>query len=117
MSTPLKAVRQRCLDCAGGATEVRKCTAENCELHAFRMGRDVRGKGSTLKAIRKYCLWCCLGKSSEVRLCPATNCSLHSYRSGRNPRKHGKPATPAQLAALAKGRAARARSRVDSGAE
>ena len=36
---PLKAIRERCLDCCcGSAPEVRKCTAFACPAWAFRMG-------------------------------------------------------------------------------
>ena len=37
--SPLKAIRERCLDCCcGQPTEVRKCTAVNCSSWPFRMG-------------------------------------------------------------------------------
>lgn len=36
-----KALRAKCIDCAGGsAAEVRKCTALECALWPFRMGRS-----------------------------------------------------------------------------
>lgn len=105
MSTPLKAIRKKCLDCAGGQTEVRKCAEENCDLHPFRMGKGVKGKGSIRKPIRRYCLWCCLGRSNEAKLCPSTGCPLYGYRSGRREKS---VTTPKQLAALAKARSVRA---------
>ena len=38
-----KAIRLKCIDCcAGQATEVRKCPAENCPLWRFRMGREIK---------------------------------------------------------------------------
>ena len=38
-----KAIRLKCIDCCcGNATEVRKCTAENCPLWRFRMGREIK---------------------------------------------------------------------------
>ena len=38
---PLKALRERCLDCCcGSATEVRKCTAVDCPSWPFRMGTN-----------------------------------------------------------------------------
>lgn len=44
--TPLKAIRQKCIDCVGGnKAEVRKCTAENCPLFIFRMGHNPNRKG------------------------------------------------------------------------
>lgn len=42
---------------------------------------------SPLKAIRKYCLWCCGESALEVRLCPAYDCPLHPFRFGRKPKK------------------------------
>ena len=37
--TPLKAIRQNCVHCVGGAThEIRKCTAYECPAWAYRMG-------------------------------------------------------------------------------
>lgn len=39
--TPLRAIRNKCLDCcAGAAAEVRKCVIADCALWAFRMGRN-----------------------------------------------------------------------------
>ena len=38
-----KAIRLKCIDCcAGNMAEVRKCTAENCPLWRYRMGREIR---------------------------------------------------------------------------
>lgn len=38
---PLKAIRERCLDCCcGNAAEVRKCVAVDCALWPFRMGTN-----------------------------------------------------------------------------
>ena len=38
---PLKALRERCLDCCcGSATEVRKCVATACVLWPFRLGTN-----------------------------------------------------------------------------
>jgi hypothetical protein len=86
--TPLKSIRERCLDCtAGEMAAVRTCDLHDCPLHPFRMGRGVRGKGSILKPIRAYCLWCTNGQVAEVRLCPSPMCSLHCLRMGRRQRK------------------------------
>ena len=39
--TPLKAIREKCLDCScGNATEVARCTFENCPLWPMRMGKN-----------------------------------------------------------------------------
>ena len=36
-----KAIRLKCLDCCcGNNAEVRRCTAVNCPLHRYRMGRE-----------------------------------------------------------------------------
>jgi hypothetical protein len=37
--TPVKAIRQKCLDCAGSPKEVRLCGTSNCPLHPYRLGR------------------------------------------------------------------------------
>jgi hypothetical protein len=44
---PLKAIREKCLDCCcGNAAEVRKCVAVDCALWPFRMGTNpFRKKG------------------------------------------------------------------------
>lgn len=39
--TPLKAIREKCLDCCcGSAHEVRLCPAESCTLWPFRFGHN-----------------------------------------------------------------------------
>ena len=41
ITSPLKAIRAKCLDCVWGqANEVRKCHLEDCELHPFRFGKN-----------------------------------------------------------------------------
>ena len=40
-------------------------------------------KPDPLKAIRKYCLWCCCGRTREVELCPFRDCPLWPFRLGR----------------------------------
>lgn len=44
---------------------------------------DQKTPSSRLRAIRRYCLWCCNDSPKEVRLCPSTNCSLHPLRMGK----------------------------------
>ncbi len=40
-TTPLKAIRLKCLDCCcGSAYEVKLCTAERCPLYPFRDGHN-----------------------------------------------------------------------------
>lgn len=41
--TRKKAIRMKCLDCCGGNTaEVRKCTAKDCPLWIYRMGKEIK---------------------------------------------------------------------------
>jgi hypothetical protein len=38
--TPLKAIRNKCLDCSNGSTkEVKYCPIDTCPLFKFRMGK------------------------------------------------------------------------------
>jgi hypothetical protein len=43
-------------------------------------------KLSSLKSIRKYCLWCCCETVTEVKLCPKKDCALYPYRLGKSGR-------------------------------
>ena len=38
--SPIKAIRAKCLDCAGSEAEVRKCVCSDCPLWPMRMGRN-----------------------------------------------------------------------------
>lgn len=41
ITSPLKAIRAKCLDCCfGKANEVKLCEAVNCPLHPFRFGKN-----------------------------------------------------------------------------
>ena len=42
-----------------------------------------------LRAVRRYCLWCCGDQANEVRLCPSQGCPLHDWRFGRKPKDGG----------------------------
>ena len=43
--TPLRAIRQKCLDCSNGQfIEVRKCPIKTCALYGYRMGHKPKGK-------------------------------------------------------------------------
>ena len=45
--TPMKAIRNKCLDCcAGGYKAIRECKAENCPLWDYRMGKNPARKGT-----------------------------------------------------------------------
>ena len=40
-TTPLKAIREKCLDCCVGQSgEVKMCPAEDCPLWPFRFGKN-----------------------------------------------------------------------------
>ena len=38
--TPLKSIRQKCLECAGRPKEVRLCSAIECPLYPYRFGHN-----------------------------------------------------------------------------
>lgn len=41
ITSPVKAIRARCLDCcAGSANEVKLCPVTDCPLYAFRFGKN-----------------------------------------------------------------------------
>ncbi len=40
VTSPLTAIRARCVDCAGGVAEVRKCPAIECPNWCFRLGTN-----------------------------------------------------------------------------
>ena len=43
--TPLKAIRQHCLDCCcGQVNEVKLCPATSCSLHPYRFGKNPNSK-------------------------------------------------------------------------
>ena len=76
-----KAVRERCLNCAGWSQkEVTNCTFTDCPLYPFRSGQGKQNAKARSKAIKKYCLWCMIGQHGEVSQCPSTDCSLFPYR-------------------------------------
>ena len=40
-TNPVKAIREKCLDCcAGQIAEVKVCPSESCALHPFRFGKN-----------------------------------------------------------------------------
>lgn len=46
---PVKAIRAKCIDCAGGSIpEVALCTATTCPLHPFRFGTNPSRRKRTL---------------------------------------------------------------------
>ena len=41
ITNPVKAIRAYCLNCVGGSSnEVKLCPADDCELYAFRFGKN-----------------------------------------------------------------------------
>ncbi len=45
-STPLKAIRAKCLDCCGNhPSQVRKCDVFDCPLFIYRLGHNPKRKG------------------------------------------------------------------------
>ena len=51
---PLKAIREKCLDCCcGNASEIRKCVAVDCALWPFRMGSNPFRKRRELSPAQK----------------------------------------------------------------
>lgn len=51
--TPIKTIRQKCLECTGGQyKQVRYCTVLNCPLYPYRMGK--RPDLSTLESLKQY---------------------------------------------------------------
>jgi len=62
----LKAIRKRCLDCAGSSDEVKSCNSyqgnpdkvEVCPLWEYRFGKNpkLKGKRGNPEALRKYLL-------------------------------------------------------------
>ena len=86
--TPVKAIRQRCIDCSGGSLrEVRECSHDVCPLHQYRFGKRPQEKTLTpLKAIRAHCVACSNGNRHEANLCPSEKCPLQAYKTGHRPK-------------------------------
>lgn len=56
-STPLKAIRAKCLDCSGNSvTEVKLCPIKNCPLYPYRSGKNPRIKKRELSEEQKEVL-------------------------------------------------------------
>jgi len=48
--TPIKSIRTKCLECAGGRPSlVRKCDTESCPLFFYRMGKNPNRAGIRVK--------------------------------------------------------------------
>jgi len=97
--TPVKAIRKKCLDCSETSNEIRNCPCfedngaiQKCPLYPYRMGKrpNEKAKYTPVKAIRRYCLWCCCGDARLVKECTVKDCPLWNYRMGTNPARKGK---------------------------
>ena len=131
--TPLRAVRQECLDCSGGsANEVRLCVSKACPSWPFRFGkrptaelkaevadvllhpaeRGITGRefhdngGTPLQAIKLKCLGCSGYNRAEVKGCTFTSCALHPFRFGKATRNYSDD-VKAKMAELARAMAAK----------
>lgn len=50
--TPVKAIRQKCLECSNGQRiEVRLCPIKDCALYGYRMGHRPKGEENTTEAL------------------------------------------------------------------
>ena len=48
--TPIKAIRQKCLDCCNGQQkEIRLCTVKKCALYEYRFGHRPKDEDSIIK--------------------------------------------------------------------
>ena len=105
--TPKKAIKYKCLDCAGSWPAVQKCEFIDCSLYPYRLKRNVPLKKgirlfqmqtlpaerlvwqsslTPIKAIRSFCRdYCSCEQPLEVRLCTNPDCTLYPYRMGKRP--------------------------------
>ena len=52
--TPVRAIRQKCLDCCNGqSAEVRLCTCKTYPLYGYRMGHRPKGEQFTTEIYRE----------------------------------------------------------------
>jgi hypothetical protein len=84
--TPRLAIRDHCIDCVGGASEVKDCQGDKlydgpCLFIPYCTGR---GRPS-VKLIRQFCLYCMGGSWKGVKECPSKACPFLHYRLGKNP--------------------------------
>lgn len=103
MTSPLRAIRLKCLDCClGSPSEVRACTAgKHCSFHALRNGRRAGAEGiRPLRIIRDYCRACGEGSYADVVNCPMNDCPLYPFRLGKNPNREGRILDDEQKAIL-----------------
>lgn len=79
-----KAVKLRCLDCAGFVKkQVKECSLTNCPLYEMRLTGKLNGEKAGLrrsKAIKDFCVRCFNGHKTLIKTCTDINCSFHQYR-------------------------------------
>jgi hypothetical protein len=79
----------------GDAAMTEDMTFED-DLEEDEEAPDTDAKSVTpLRALRRYCLWCCNDSSNEVKLCPAKACPLWTFRFGHRPTPEDKAAVAA----------------------
>lgn len=67
--SPLKAIREKCLDCCcGQPSEVKSCPAEDCPLWHFRMGKNPFRQKRELTEEQKANLAERMKKAREARM-------------------------------------------------
>lgn len=98
----MKAIREKCTDCAGGIKDRQNCEFRDCALWPLRNAhrpKDGTPYDPPLKAIREYCKWCCSVEENRkggtymealncIYECPCTDCAIWPYR----PRRAGQSA-------------------------
>ena len=53
LKTPIKAIREHCIDCSGGSfKEVKECVIHKCPLYPYRMGR--RPDEATIDTMKEF---------------------------------------------------------------
>ena len=83
--TKLQAVKKHCLACVGGKRkEVELCdnpigSEFECQLHAFKNGKNPPKKKLSIKIIKKYCTWCMGGNAREINSCLSPECNLYKF--------------------------------------
>ncbi len=99
-----QAIRQNCIDCAGGVSNIENCQGDKllggpCLFYPHRMSKNK----PSARLIRKHCLWC-MGKSKMlVRECPSKSCPFLPWRMRHVPKPKSQNLSDKQLKSLAEG--------------
>lgn len=68
IKSPLKAIRQNCLDCmCGNANEVKLCTVTKCALYPYRLGHNPNRKKREMTEEQKQATAERLKKAREAK--------------------------------------------------